>query len=221
MTPLMAALLAGMILCYLVCGIPFGLVIAKLHGIDVRSVGSHNIGATNVGRSVGVKAAVATLIADAAKALLCMVLARQLVANIAFGGDYAMTNPQTSFGWVSSLFYLACICGHVFSPYLHFHGGKGISAGFGASLGLWAPLPLGLLVVFIFVVVPTRFVSAGSVAAAASLPFWALCFGFPSSALYGLVTAACIVIWAHRDNIAKLARGEEKKFSFHHEEEDK
>ena len=70
-------------------------------------------------------------------------------------------------------------------------------------------------------VVPTRFVSAGSVAAAASLPFWALCFGFPSSALYGLVTAACIVIWAHRDNIAKLARGEEKKFSFHHEEEDK
>ena len=101
MTPLMAALLAGMILCYLVCGIPFGLVIAKLHGIDVRSVGSHNIGATNVGRSVGVKAAVATLIADAAKALLCMVLARQLVANIAFGGDYAMTNPQTSFVVIS------------------------------------------------------------------------------------------------------------------------
>lgn len=216
MTPLLASLLVGLLLCYVVCAIPFGLVIAKTKGVDVRQVGSHNIGATNVGRAVGAKAAAATLIADALKGALCMLAARELVAVAAFGGDFAMTSPKTSFGWVSSLFFLACISGHVFSPYLHFHGGKGISVGFGASFALWPWMPVGLLAVFIAVVIPTRFVSAGSVSAAASLPFLSLLFGFPTATLYGLVAGACVVIWAHRNNIAKLVRGEEQKFCFHH-----
>lgn len=216
MSPFVLALLAGLAICYFVCGIPFGLVIAKSKGVDVRTVGSHNIGTTNVAREVGAGAAGLTLLGDACKGWACMLLCRWILAQVALGGDFAMTRPQTSFGWATSLLFLACICGHVFSPYLRFHGGKGIAVGFGAGLGLYWPLSLGLLVVFVAVVVPTRYVSAGSLAADISVVVWGLVFGFTPAAMPALVAVTCIVAWAHRSNIAKLLHGQERKFSFHH-----
>ncbi len=204
---------------YFVCGIPFGLLIASKEGhIDVRKVGSGNIGTTNVARSVGAKAGGLTLLCDALKGFLSTFIWSRIFAAVLFGGDMAQVGPFGAYGWMASVVFLAAICGHVFSPYLHFHGGKGIAVGFGAALGYIPLVALGLLLVFVVAAVPTRYVSLGSSLAAISLPIWGIVFGYAPQTIYPLVAIAVIVVWAHRGNIKKLVHGEERKFSFHHEE---
>lgn len=201
---------------YLVCGIPFGLVIARLMGhVDVRATGSGNIGTTNVARSVGKGAAALTLLLDLGKGLACMLASRLVLALVFFGGDFASLDHTTVFGAALSVIFLGCILGHVFTPYLRFHGGKGIAVGFGAALGLYWPIGLCLLAVFLVLAVPTRFVSLGSVAAAATLPVWCAVFGFPTISVAPVAVAAVVVIWSHRENVRRLARGEERRFAFH------
>lgn len=201
---------------YLVCGVPFGLLVAAVMGhVDVREVGSGNIGTTNVARSVGKGAAALTLLLDLGKGLVWMVVARFVLAFAFFGGDFYSLDHTTALGAALCVVYLGCICGHVFSPYLHFHGGKGIAVGFGAALGLHWPVALGLLAVFLVLTLPTRYVSLGSVAAAASLPVWCAVLGFPPVSLVPISVAAVIVIWSHRENVRRLIRGEERHFSFH------
>ena len=114
-----------------------------------------------------------------------------------------------------SVIYLFCVFGHVFSPYLDFHGGKGIAVGFGAALGLWWPVALGLLVVFVLVAVPSRYVSLGSVCAAVSLPIQCFAWGFAPVSVGVVSAVALVVVWAHRSNVKKLIAGEERKFAFH------
>lgn len=219
---LIAWTLVMIVFSYAICGIPFGLVIARVMGnVDVRDTGSGNIGTTNVARSVGKGAAGLTLLCDLGKGLVCMLLARFLLSMMAYGTvgfAAAMTEGE---GLVAmSAVYAGCILGHVFSPYLHFHGGKGIAVGFGAGLGLWWPIGLGLLVVFVLFAVPSRYVSLGSVMAAISLPFQCLAWGFPAEGVGFIVVVALVVVWAHRENIKKLVRGEERKFGFHKKEDD-
>lgn len=206
--------LGATVVAYLVCGIPFGMLVARAKGVDVRSTGSGNIGATNVGRSVGKGAAALTLLLDLSKGLVCTALAPGAFSRLA-GIELKALAFDQPFGYAVTLVYLGCILGHVFSPYLGFHGGKGISVGFGAALGLFWPLAMGLLAVFIVLVVPTRHVSLGSVCAAVSLPLWCLAWGFSGPSLAPVAVAAAVVVWAHRGNIAKLARHEESRFSFH------
>ncbi|WP_028264260.1 glycerol-3-phosphate 1-O-acyltransferase PlsY [Atopobium fossor] len=201
---------------YFICGIPFGLIITSLMThTDIRSMGSGNIGSTNVGRSVGKVAAALTLLADTCKAMICSIAARELVTATLAATNRAATMPDGTWGWIGGMVVLAAIVGHVFSPYLHFAGGKGIAAGFGAIIG-YAPLvAVGLLVVFLGLVLTTKLVSAGSVAAAVSMPFWmAVLYHALLHVLISVALASCIVIWAHRSNIVKLLHGEEKQFSF-------
>lgn len=220
MTPLVSMTVVFFAGAYLVCAIPFGFIIAKSEGhVDVRRVGSGNIGTTNVARSVGKRAAVLTLLCDLGKGLACMLVARYAIAAIALSADVSALDHTTLFGTPMSVIYLGCVLGHVFSPYLRFHGGKGIAVGFGAALGLWWPVAVGLLVVFLLFAVPTRYVSLGSVCAAASLPLWCLAFGFPPVSVVPVVAVAVVVIWAHRSNIRKLVNHDERRFSIHHEEE--
>ena len=103
--------------------------------VDVRTTGSGNIGTTNVARSVGKGAAALTLLLDLGKGLVWMLLSRLVLALVFFGGDAAALDHTTFFGTALTVVFLGCICGHVFSPYLHFHGGKGIAVGFGAATG--------------------------------------------------------------------------------------
>jgi len=214
--PIAMALL--MVATYLICGIPFGLLIARaMGGGDVRSKGSGNIGTTNVARTVGAKAAGLTLLADVLKGVVCVVVARAVLAAVFFDGDASVVAADGEKGWLCALVYLCCILGHVFSPYLGFHGGKGIAAGFGGALGFCWPLALGLLLVFVLLVVPTRYVSLGSCCAAASLPVWGLVMGVRAPGVAVLLAIAVVVIWAHRANLARLAHGEERRFSFHKE----
>lgn len=206
---------------YLVCGVPFGLIVARAMGhVDVRTTGSGNIGTTNVARSVGKGAAALTLLLDLGKGLVWMLLSRLVLALVFFGGGAAALDHTTFFGTALTVVFLGCICGHVFSPYLHFHGGKGIAVGFGAALGLYWPIGLGLLAVFLVLVIPTRLVSLGSVAAAASLPVWCVALGFPLASVLPVVVAAVIVVWSHRENVRRLVHGEERRFSFHKSEKE-
>ena len=206
--------------CFFVCGIPFGMIFAaKLSGIDVRKTGSGNIGMTNVARSAGGKAAALTFLCDVGKGTVSVLLGKLAIAGLFFGGDWAMLAHDAAFGWVGSLLFMSSVLGHIFSPYLHFHGGKGISVGLGASLALYWPMGLGMLAIFLLLTIPTGYVSLGSVAAAASLPFFAAFFGMSLPAIIPMVLVAIVVIWSHRENIARLIRGEERRFSVGHKKD--
>lgn len=214
MSPLVVTIIC-MLVSFAVCGIPFGLFIARAHGVDVRKEGSGNIGMTNVARTVGGGAAAATLLLDLFKGTACVLLSRLVLAKLCCAGDWAQTVPQQALGWSPAWVYLSCVFGHVFSPYLGFHGGKGIAVGLGSGLGLSWPIGLGPLAVFFAAALPTGYVSLGSILAAASVPVWAVVLGFNRYAIVPLVIVAAVVIWSHRENIGRLLSGTERKFSLH------
>ncbi len=213
--PLVALTAIMMVASFFVCGVPFGAIIAKRGNVDVRKVGSGNIGTTNVARSVGKLAAAQTLLLDAGKGFVCVLLARFLF-NLIFPVEAGAFRPGGSHGWMLAFVYLSTVLGHIFSPYLGFKGGKGIAVGFGGALALSWPIAVGLLVVFAVFAVPTRFVSLGSVAAAASLVPLAYFLHHPTGAfLIALLLVSIVVIWSHRENIDRLLKGTESRFSFH------
>ena len=214
MSPMTLTILC-MIVSFAICGIPFGLIVARAHGVDVRKVGSGNIGMTNVARSVGGKAAALTFALDVLKGTVCVLVARLLLANLCLGGDWARTMPQADMGWSAALVWASCVCGHVFSPYLGFHGGKGISVGLGAGLGLSWPVALLAFAVFLMVAIPSKYVSLGSICAAVALPTWGFVLGFTPQALAPTIAVCIMVIWSHRANIERLRTGTERKFTLH------
>ena len=214
MSPLVLTIVC-MVVSFAICGIPFGLLIARTKGIDVRKEGSGNIGMTNVARTVGGGAAAATLLLDLFKGTVCVLLSRLLLAKLFYGGDWSQSVPQAELGWSPCYVYAACVFGHIFSPYLGFHGGKGISVGLGAGLGLSWPIGLGPLAVFLAAAIPSGYVSLGSILAAASVPVWAYALGFNRWGIIPLVLVAIVVIWSHRENIGRLLSGTERKFTLH------
>lgn len=217
MTALVVSTALCMVASYFICGIPFGLITGRHDHVDVRKVGSGNIGMTNVARTVGAKAAAVTFLGDMGKGLVCMLLSHLAIACAAFGGEWAMLDVRGPFGLAMTLVYACCVLGHVYSPYLHFHGGKGISVGFGAGLGLFWPIGLGMLAVFLAFALPSRYVSLGSVMAAISLPIQCVAWGMGLAAVLPIVVVACAVIWAHRGNIKKLVNHQENKFTVKHD----
>lgn len=219
MDSLVIATVVAAIVTFFVCGIPFGYIIAaRMSGIDVRKEGSGNIGMTNVTRTAGGKAGALTFGCDVGKGVICMLLSKFVIAQVCCGGDLPMLAFNSTFGWVSSVLFMACVLGHVYSPYLHFHGGKGISVGLGAALGMCWPMGLTMLGVFLALVIPTRYISLGSIAAAASLPICGALWGMTIPALVPLVIVAIVVIWSHRENIGRLMKGEERRFSVGHKD---
>lgn len=183
---------------YLIGAIPFGLLIGRLAGIDVRTSGSGNIGATNVTRLAGKKFGVFTLLLDVLKGFLPIYAASQLL-------------PQGSGREFVILFCGICaVIGHMFPVYLGFKGGKGVATGVGVLLFL-SPMAVAItIVVFVATVALTGFVSAGSLLGAGLSPLWLwLCGGSAGAVATGVVIA--VLIWVkHYENIGRLLRGEEK-----------
>lgn len=215
MTLLLGAMCAlACVLAYLICGFPSAYVVGKkMAHIDVRTVGSGNVGSTNVTRAAGAKAGVLTLLLDVMKAVVGVLLGWLLVGVVG-AGDLSLVAPGGAYDWTMALVYLCCILGHVFTPYLHFKGGKGIAVGFGAAVALMPLVGLSLWVPFLLFALTTRYVSLGSIAAAVSLPFLTWFIAGPTVAFLVIIAfVALLVVWAHRANIAKLLRGEERKFS--------
>lgn len=194
-------------LSYLLGSIPFGYLIVRARGGgDVRETGSGGTGATNVTRRAGKWAGVLTLALDALKGVAAVVAARLVVGW------------EAGVNWWVAAAALAAVAGHVFPVWLGFRGGKGVATGLGVFLGL-APLAvLCALPVFVLVVWATRYVSLGSMTAAAMLPVcvWLLGGGEaaaanPAPLLTAAVAGAALIIFKHRANIGRLARGEESK----------
>jgi glycerol-3-phosphate acyltransferase PlsY len=200
--------LLGIATAYLLGSIPFGYLIVRLvAGADVRETGSGGTGATNVTRRAGKLAGVATLLLDAAKGAAAVALARWLFA------------PDHGVNWWVAAAALAAVVGHIFPVWLGFRGGKGVATGLGAFAVLSPAAVLCAAVVFLAVVWRTRYVSLGSITAAAALPVcvWLLDAGDgPPAHRAPLVTAAvlgsAIIIAMHHANIGRLARGTESKF---------
>lgn len=181
---------------YLIGSIPTGLLLGKLYGIDVRTAGSGNIGATNVYRTVGKKIGILTLIADCLKGLLPVLVARR------------MAMPEMVIAGVG----LAAFLGHVFPFYLRFKGGKGVATALGVFLGAAPAAVGGALLAFLAVVAKTRYVSLGSVIAAAVVPVLVLVYQGLTPTTAMAVIVSIIVIWRHRENIQRLREGTENKF---------
>lgn len=202
---------------YFLCGIPFGLLIGRMSGhVDIRKAGSGNIGTTNALRVAGPKVAALTLLLDCAKGALCVIISRQLIASLGFQAGIDVMAPGGPGDYLVGIICLAGAWGHIFSPYLHFKGGKGIAVGLGVILAWYWPIGLSLLGFFIVGVAITRYVSFGSLLAAIGLPIAAVAV-FPYSSLGLKVCMFLIgltVVWAHRTNIKKLVTGKESKLSF-------
>lgn len=199
---------AFVIVCaYLLGSIPFGYLIVRWRGGgDVRAIGSGGTGATNVTRRAGKSAGLLTLALDALKGVLAVWLARRLLA----------TNYEVN--WCVAAAAIAVVVGHCFPVWLKFRGGKGVATGLGVCLAL-APAALGIVaLVFLLIVWRTRYVSLGSITAAALMPLcvWLVArIGTPSTSLAPLVTVMLVVgaliIFMHRANIGRLLSGTENK----------
>ncbi len=202
---------------YLICGIPFGKIIAgRLAHVDLQRVGSGNIGTTNALRAGGPKVAVLTLLCDVLKGTVCVSAGRTVIASLGFGFPSSVMDPGAPGDILLALVALSALYGHIFSPYLKFKGGKGIATGVGILFGLWWPLALVHLAVFIVIVACTRYVSLGSVATAGIVPFTVF-LAFPRITPAALAIWALLgwsVVWAHRSNISRLRAGTESKLSF-------
>ena len=222
MTPtVLACTIICMIAAFLLCGIPCGLLVAKRSAdVDVRTVGSGNIGMTNVARTAGGRAAAITFGLDVGKGVVAMALGR-LVLSLVAGVPWSETNVMGQLGLSASLLFAACVFGHMFSPYLGLRGGKGISVGFGAALLLWWPADLAILAVFLLFALPSRYISLGSVAAAVALIICTVAIGFGVARSLPVVAVCLAVILKHRGNIARLRRGTERAFTIHHMDKDR
>jgi glycerol-3-phosphate acyltransferase PlsY len=182
---------------YLVGAVPIGFVVARAFGVgDIRRHGSGNIGATNVLRTLGRLPAVITLLGDIGKGYVAVALASRL------GGDDAV---MTAAGAV------AAVVGNCWSVFLGFRGGKGVATGLGALLRLAPLATLAALPVFLAVAATTRFVSLASLLSAACVPFGAWALGAPGASVIGALGVAGIVIVRHRENIARLRAGTERR----------
>lgn len=193
----MALSILGLTLAYLLGAIPIGYLVTKAaSGLDIRSHGSGNIGATNVLRTLGRGPAVATLLGDAAKGWGAVWLAGGL------GG------PEPA--WAAGGALLAVV-GHCWSVFLGFTGGKGVATGFGAFLAL-TPLAAALtLPVWAAVAAAFRYVSLASLAAAGCLPLGVLLFGYPVASALAALAVAALVVERHRENLGRLLSGTERK----------
>ncbi len=184
---------------YLIGAIPFGLLVGRIAGIDVRQEGSRNIGATNVGRVLGKKKGFLTLLCDVAKGFLPV-----------WGAALLLPETTASRDLIVVLCGLATVIGHMFPLYLKFKGGKGVATALGVFLFISPVSILITLIVFLAVVSGTGYVSVGSLAASVLLPLWLWILDEPPQVLMVAVVIALLIWFKHRSNIGRLLRGEEK-----------
>jgi acyl phosphate:glycerol-3-phosphate acyltransferase len=190
---LWTAPLAALVLGYLLGAIPFGLVLTRLGGAgDLRTIGSGNIGATNVLRTGRKGLAALTLILDAAKGAAAVLIAQAIRADLGLIGG------------------LAAFLGHCYPFWLHFRGGKGVATFLGIALALAWPVGLVFAAVWLGALALLRYSSVGGMAAAVAAPVAAAAGGeFQLAVLF--IAMALIVLWKHRANIERLLAGEEPR----------
>jgi glycerol-3-phosphate acyltransferase PlsY len=193
----MVRVLIVSLVAYLCGSIPTGVLLTRRLGIDIRNTGSGNVGATNVARSAGKKIGLLTLLGDALKGLVPVILVRILGLGEAALGCAAV----------------AALLGHMFSPFLQFSGGKGVATGLGVFLGMAPQAILIALVVFLATFAVSRIVSLASIIATAFFPMLLIWLSYPAIHIWAGMLVALLIIIRHKENILRLLKGEESKFS--------
>ncbi len=187
------SLLLALVIGYALGSIPFGLILTRITGGgDLRTIGSGNIGATNVLRTGRKGIAAATLLLDLGKGALAVFIAREI------GPQFAMAGAFGAF------------LGHCWPVWLRFKGGKGVATMLGVSLALAWQVGLVFALVWLGALAVTRISSVGGMTAAVAAPVAAFAFGLPAIAI-GLGGLAILVLWNHRENIARLLAGTEPR----------
>jgi glycerol-3-phosphate acyltransferase PlsY len=181
---------------YLLGSIPFGLLLAKTQGVEIRSRGSGNIGASNVARSIGLAKGVLVLLGDMGKGFLPVFVATVL---------------ELSAGWTGTMALLT-ILGHAYPPWLRFRGGKGVATTWGAFLAVTPLADLGVLGFFGLVFALTQKISPASMLAAVSLPILVLALGGPAPLVWAGGLAALLIVVRHSENLRRLRAGQEPRF---------
>jgi glycerol-3-phosphate acyltransferase PlsY len=189
------AAVAVVALSYLIGSIPFSYLVARRAGVDVRKVGSGNVGATNVMRSAGRKAGIVAFLLDASKGAVAALLAQRFAPG----------------GALPPLAAAAAVLGHMYPVWLRFTGGKGVATGAGAFLPL-APFATGIaLVAFAVTLGVLRYVSLASIAGATALAAAAFLGGAPRPVAWTAVALAALLAWRHRGNLQRIRAGTENR----------
>jgi glycerol-3-phosphate acyltransferase PlsY len=190
---LMQALLVA-VCGYLLGSVPFGMVLAKVMGLgNLRDIGSGNIGATNVLRTGNKTAAFLTLVFDAGKGAVAVLVARAMF------GDAA-----------AQLAGMAAFLGHLFPVWLKFKGGKGIATFLGLLLALSFPVGFAACMSWLATAIIVRMSSAAGLVSAITVPIWCVVFGYPTGVVLTALLAA-LIWWSHRANIGRIIAGTEPK----------
>jgi glycerol-3-phosphate acyltransferase PlsY len=182
---------------YLLGSIPFGYLAGRARGVDIRTVGSRNVGATNVFRTLGKPIGIAVMALDIIKGIAAVVVARLITDD---------PWPLIAAG--------AAVAGHVYPVWLRFSGGKGVAVGAGVAIGLVPMAALVLVPVWVLIVALTRYVSLASIVAAVAFAPTVWAFGYDTATVVFAAVISVAVIWRHRGNMGRLARGEELRLDF-------
>jgi acyl phosphate:glycerol-3-phosphate acyltransferase len=184
----------ALVVAYLLGSLPSGHLAGRLRGVDLRQVGSGNVGAANVFRTLGKKMGIAVLVADIGKGVAAVLVAQALTDD-----------------WWPLVAGVVAVAGHIFPVWLRFRGGKGVATAAGVVIGLMPLVAAVVLPAWVLLVVLTRYTSVGSiVAAAAATPLaWAFGYDWPYVALAGLMALAILV--KHRSNMVRLVQRRENR----------
>jgi acyl phosphate:glycerol-3-phosphate acyltransferase len=180
---------------YVLGSVPTGFLVGRAFGVDVRKVGSGNIGTANVLRAAGKWAAALTLLGDMLKGLVPVVFARVLVEN----------------AWVIAAVALAAVLGHCWPVFLHFRGGKAVATGCGTTMALAPAVGLGLFAFWWAVVLLSRYTSLGAISVMVLSPFVFWLTGQPLPYVLYTIVGGALVLWRHRENARALLAGTERK----------
>ncbi|EKD26211.1 MAG: hypothetical protein ACD_79C01305G0001, partial [uncultured bacterium] len=181
--------------------IPFAYIYCKLKGTDIRKVGSGNVGATNAARLFGKKAFFIIFFLDALKGFLPLIIFQDYIPK-----EY---NKEL----ITVIFFVSCVCGHIWTIFLNFKGGKGVAVSVGGLLAVMPKAFLAVFIVFLIIFMISRIVSLGSIFSALTLPFFSWYFYHSMIYLIFSILLAVLIIFAHRSNIFRLIKGEEHSFS--------
>ncbi len=193
---------------YLLGSIPTGFLVAKSRGVDIRTVGSGNIGATNVFRALGKGPGILVFLADMAKGFIACAVIGPL--GWRWFGDTASASAHEYFAILAG--FLG-VLGHNYTCWLGFKGGKGIATSAGVLLALFPTALAAVFGVWLLVFGVSRYVSLASMAAAAALPAFVWIFGFSLERIIAAAVMAALAIYKHKSNIQRLLAGTESRFS--------
>lgn len=202
MVPVLA-FISAVVSAYLIGSIPTGFLMTRMiKGVDIRGIGSKNVGATNVYRVAGKLPGLLTLIIDIAKGVLVVTLVAEFFYSFL---------PEVDNLFFTALLGLTVIAGHIWSVFLRFKGGKGVATTIGVSAVLSPFVLAASLIVWLMVFIPTKYVSLGSLAFGLSLPICAILFNQPFYVVAFFVTICLLNSYKHKENIKRLLKGEENK----------